>query len=90
LGAKTPNPVKVASQIGSGSRDQCRQAGEEILSRKQHMSSAIAERVLEFVADFPIDVRREPLQANRRTRDITTQTFKTLALLRLAGNSRVQ
>jgi hypothetical protein len=28
------------------------------------MSSAIAERVLEFVADFSIDVRREPLQAD--------------------------
>jgi hypothetical protein len=41
------------------------------------MGSVISEWVLEFVADFPIDARREPLQAKGRTRDVTTQTVKT-------------
>jgi len=54
------------------------------------MGSAVAERMLEFVADFSIDVRREPLQADGGTCDVTTHTLKTIALVRLAGNSRVQ
>jgi hypothetical protein len=39
--------------------------------------------VLEFLADFSIDARREPLQADGGTCEVTTQTFKTIALVRL-------
>ena len=54
------------------------------------MSGAIAERVLEFVAYLAGCVGRQPLQTDGGTRDVTTQTFKTLTLLRPAGNSHVQ
>jgi hypothetical protein len=51
------------------------------------MSGAIAERVLEFVAYLAGCVGRQPLQTDGGTRDVTTQTFKTLTLLRPAGNT---
>ena len=58
------------------------------------MSGAIAERVLEFVAHLAGCVVRQPFQTDGGprdvTRDVTTQTFKTLTLLPLAGNSHAQ
>jgi len=85
-----PNPVKVSSQIGPGSGYQRRQPGEKVLRSEQNMSGAIAERVLEFVAHLAGCVVRQPLQTDGGPRDVTTQTFKTLTLLSLAGNSHVQ
>ena len=54
------------------------------------MSGAIAERVLEFVAHLAGCVVRQPFQADGGPRDVTTQAFKTLTLLPLAGNSHAQ
>ena len=54
------------------------------------MSSAIAERVLELVADFPIDVRSEPLQADGRLGDVATQPLNRLALVGLTGDRGLQ
>jgi hypothetical protein len=54
------------------------------------MSGAIAERVLEFVAHLAGCVGRQSLQTDGGPRDVTTQTLKTLTLLRPAGNSHVQ
>ena len=54
------------------------------------MSGAIAEWVLEFVAHLAGCVGRQSLQTDGGPRDVTTQTLKTLTLLRPAGNSHVQ
>jgi hypothetical protein len=62
-------------------------SGEKVLRSEQNMSGAIAERVLEFVAYLAGCVGRQPLQTDGGTRDVTTQTFKTLTLLRPAGNT---
>jgi hypothetical protein len=64
LGAKPPNPVKVSSQIGPGSRHQRCQQGEKVLWSEQNMTGAIGERVLEFVAHLAGCVGRQPLQTN--------------------------
>jgi|SaaInlV_130m_DNA_3_1039695.scaffolds.fasta_scaffold04332_1 hypothetical protein len=83
-----PNPVKVSSQIGPGSRYQRCQPGEKVLGSEQNMSGAIAERVLEFVAHLAGCVGRQPLQTDGRPRDVTTQAFKAISLVWLAGNRR--
>ena len=70
-----------------------RQPGLDTLGCKQAMGSAIAARGLECVADFPIDICREPLQTNGGTCDVAAQTFKALplvGLVGLAGDSSVQ
>ena len=43
LGAKPPNPVKVSSQIGPGSRYQRCQPGEKVLGSEQNMSGPSTE-----------------------------------------------
>ena len=45
--------------------------------------------MLEFLADFSIAARREPLQADGGTCEVTTQTFKTIALVRLVATARI-
>ncbi len=87
LGAKPPNPVKVSSQIGPGSRYQRCQPGEKVLGSEQNMSGAIAERVLEFVAHLAGCVGRQPLQTDGGPRDVTTQAFEAISLVWLAGNT---
>ena len=84
LGAKPPNPVKVSSQIGPGSRYQRCQPGEKVLGSEQNISGAIAERVLEFVAHLAGCVGRQPLQTDCGPRDLTTQAFKAISLVWLA------
>ena len=54
------------------------------------MSGAIAERVLEFVDHLAGCVGRQSLQTDGGPRDVTTQAFKAISLVRLAGNSHVQ
>jgi len=38
-----------------------------------------------LVADFPIDVRREPIQADGRSGGVRIQVLKTLVLVRLGS-----
>ena len=63
------HPV-IACQVGPGPRDQRGQARKEILRTEQDVGGAVAKGVLEFIADFPIDVGREPIQADGGPGDV--------------------
>ncbi len=80
----------IAGQVDSGSRYQSRQPGDEVLRCEHNVGGAILQRLFEFIDDLSVRVGRQSLATHGRPGDLSTKVLKPVALVRLAGDCRVQ
>lgn len=80
----------VSNQVVPGLWYQCNQFANEIQRREQHVGGAIAVGMLQLILNLTVIAPGQAIETDGRPGDIPAQTFKAVALVWLAGNSRIE
>ena len=70
----------VASEVGTGRRDQDRKATQEFDRSERKLGPAVAQGTLEGEQDPSAVIQREPRVGDRRARAVAAQAFEALAI----------